>query len=81
MLSKFLLTLWNVFSFYETYAKLDDFDYGRDAVKYEERELIDKWILSRLHNLIKNVEEKMEVFEVHKAARMIEEFVIEDLSN
>jgi len=81
VLSKFLLTLWNVFSFYETYARLDDFDYGRDAVKCEERELIDKWILSRLHNLIKNVEEKMEVFEVHKAARAIEEFVIEDLSN
>ncbi|HHE75633.1 MAG TPA: isoleucine--tRNA ligase, partial [Candidatus Aciduliprofundum boonei] len=81
VMSKFLLTLWNVFSYYETYARLDDFDYGRDAVKCEERELIDKWILSRLHNLIKNVEEKMEVFEVHKAARAIEEFVIEDLSN
>ncbi|HEC88754.1 MAG TPA: isoleucine--tRNA ligase, partial [Thermoplasmata archaeon] len=81
VLSKFLLTFWNVFSFYKTYASLDDFDYKRDFVEFDKRELIDKWILSRMNKLIYEVEEKMEVFEVHKASRLIENFVINDLSN
>lgn len=81
VLSKFLLTFWNVFSFYKTYASLDDFDYEKDFVEFEKRRLIDKWILSRINKLIFEVEEKMEVFEVHKASRLIENFVINDLSN
>ncbi|HEC87725.1 MAG TPA: isoleucine--tRNA ligase, partial [Thermoplasmata archaeon] len=58
-----------------------DFDYKRDFVEFDKRELIDKWILSRMNKLIYEVEEKMEVFEVHKASRLIENFVINDLSN
>lgn len=81
VLSKFLLTLWNVFSFYKTYASLDKFDYEKDYIEVQKREIIDRWILSKLHNLIKEVDERMDDFEVHKAARSIEEFVIEDLSN
>lgn len=81
VLSKFLLTFWNVFSFYKTYASLDDFDYKRDFIEFSKRKLIDKWILSKMNKLICEVEEKMRVFEVHKASRMIENFVINDLSN
>ena len=80
-LSKFLLTLWNVFSFYRTYASLDKFDYEKDCVELNQRKLIDKWILSKLNNLIKEVEEKMDAYEIHKASRAIESFVIDDLSN
>ncbi|MCD6172135.1 MAG: isoleucine--tRNA ligase [Thermoplasmata archaeon] len=80
-LSKFLLTVWNVYSFYKTYSSLDKFDYDKKAVDFERREIIDKWILSSLNTLIKNVEEKFEKFEIHKAARAIEDFVIKDLSN
>lgn len=80
-LSKFLLTIWNVYSFYKTYSSLDKFDYDKKAVNFEKREIIDKWILSSLNNLIKNVEEKFEKFEIHKGARAIEDFVIKDLSN
>jgi isoleucyl-tRNA synthetase len=79
-LSKFLLTIWNIYSFYTTYATLDKFDYEK-KVGLEERSLLDRWILSKLHSLIKSVYEKMDKFEIHKAARDIEEFVIKDFSN
>ena len=80
-LSKFLLTLWNVFSFYKTYSTLDKFNYESKAIEFEKRSILDKWIISSLNSLIKEVEEKMEKYEVHKAARAIENFVINDLSN
>ncbi|MCD6481607.1 MAG: isoleucine--tRNA ligase [Thermoplasmata archaeon] len=80
-LSKFLLTLWNVFSFYSTYSSLDDFDYSRDAVSVERRTLLDRWILSRLNSVVMGVKEKMDGFEVHKAGRLLEDFIVEDLSN
>ena len=81
VLSKFLLTVWNVYSFYKTYASLDKFDYEKNYVEFEKRRAIDKWIVSRLHSVIKEVEEKMENFEIHKASRAIENFVVNDLSN
>lgn len=79
-LSKFLLTIWNIYSFFATYASLDQFDYER-KVSIEERSILDKWILSKLYSLIKSVYEKMDKFEIHKAARDIEGFVIKDFSN
>ncbi|MBC7081640.1 MAG: isoleucine--tRNA ligase [Thermoplasmatales archaeon] len=78
-LSQFLLTLWNVYSFYKTYSNLDKFDYERDFVK--ERKLIDRWILSRLQKVIMEVDKRMEEFEIHKACRAIEDFVVDELSN
>ena len=81
VLSKFLLTLWNVYSFYDTYSKLDKFDYKKEFVPINKRKLIDKWILSKLNSLIKEVNEEMERYEIHKSARAIEDFVINDLSN
>lgn len=79
--SKFLLTIWNVYSFYKTYAALDRFNYEEDSIPYEKRNILDKWILSRMNTLIKEVIEKMERYEIHKAGRSIENFVINDLSN
>ncbi len=80
-LSKFLLTIWNVHTFFATYASLDKFDYERKRISIEERSILDKWILSKMNSLIKSVHEKMEKFEIHKAARNIEEFVVKDFSN
>ena len=80
-LGKFLLTVWNTYSFYSTYSSLDNFDYNAKKVPFEERCLLDRWIVSRLNNLIKDVREKIDSFELHKAARAVEDFVIRDVSN
>ncbi|HDS59891.1 MAG TPA: isoleucine--tRNA ligase [Thermoplasmatales archaeon] len=80
-LGKFLLTIWNVYSFYDTYASLDGFDYGRRRVPVEQRPLLDRWVLSRLHSLIARVTEQIEAFDLHKAARDVEDFVVRDVSN
>lgn len=80
-LGKFLLTVWNTYSFYFTYSSLDNFEYNTKKVPFEKRCLLDRWIISRLHNLTRDVREKIENFELHKAARAIEDFVVRDLSN
>ncbi|RLF32843.1 MAG: isoleucine--tRNA ligase, partial [Thermoplasmata archaeon] len=81
VLSKFLLTIGNIFTFYRTYAVLDAFEYEKEYVPPEKRTISDRWILSKLHSLVKEVEGRMDVFEVHKAARAIEQFVVNDVSN
>jgi len=80
-LGKFLLTLWNSYNFFTTYAILDRFDATAKPVAWEKRGLLDQWIVSRFHNLTKDVFGYMQSFETHKAARVIEEFVINDFSN
>lgn len=80
-LSKFLLTVWNVYSFYATYASLDNFEYRRQRVPVEQRPLLDRWALSRLHSLLARVRNQIEAFDLHKAARTIEDFVVRDISN
>ncbi len=80
-LGKFILTLWNSYSFFTTYAALDKFDPAAPAPTPKDRELLDRWILSRLHGLIADVHTSMATFETHKAARAIEAFLIDDYSN
>jgi len=80
-LGKFLLTVWNVYSFYNTYAGLDDFDYQRQVIAVDRRSHLDRWALSRLHSLIAKVTDQVEAFNLHKAARAIEDFVVRDISN
>jgi len=77
---KFFGTLYNTYSFYALYANVDGYVY-RPEVSYKERTFMDKWILSCLHSLIKNVEEAYENFEPHRVTRLIEYFVDEQLSN
>lgn len=79
--SKFLLTMWHIYSFYSTYSSLDKFDYESKKVDMKKRQILDIWIISKLNSLIREVEKFMNNFEVHKAARLIEDFVIKDLSN
>ncbi|MGC9307783.1 MAG: isoleucine--tRNA ligase [Thermoplasmatota archaeon] len=80
-LGKFLLTLWNVYSFYDTYASLDSFAYHEHDIPPAERSILDRWMLSRLHSVTGEVQAYIEQFELHKAARLIEDFVVNDISN
>jgi isoleucyl-tRNA synthetase len=80
-LGKFLLTFWNSYIFFTTYAVLDTFDPNKEAIPRNKRELLDQWIWSRFSRLVRDVEGYMKEFETHKAARAIETFVIDDFSN
>lgn len=75
-------TLYNTYGFYAMYANVDGFLVDEmNLVPVEERPELDRWILSKLNSLVKDVTEQYENFEPHKAARDIEEFVDEHLSN
>ncbi|GAB4476658.1 MAG: isoleucine--tRNA ligase [Anaerolineae bacterium] len=76
----FWLTLWNTYSFFVTYANLDDFDPRRAEVPVERRSRLDRWILSELNALVATVTEAFETYDVPNATRPIERFV-DNLSN
>ncbi|SNR37552.1 Isoleucyl-tRNA synthetase [Lutibacter agarilyticus] len=78
---KFFGTLYNTYSFFSLYANLDSFTYAEDDIAIEDRPEIDRWVLSELNTLVKNVEKFYEEYEPTKAARAIQEFVGENLSN
>ncbi len=71
----FYLTLWNVFSFFTTYANLDHFDPREKAVPFAERDPLDRWILSELNLLVEQVTEALDTYDAPGATRPIEEFV------
>ncbi|MDD4027811.1 MAG: isoleucine--tRNA ligase [Bacilli bacterium] len=79
--SKFFNTLKNTYTFFEIYANTDNIDPRTFYIEYENREEIDKWILSKYNNLIKYVNDSLKEFDLTKAVRKIQIFVIEDLSN
>lgn len=75
-------TLYNTYGFYSLYANVDGFLIDeKNIVPVKDRAELDRWILSKLHSLIKDVTEHYGNFEPHRAARSIEEFVDEHLSN
>ena len=75
-------TLYNTYGFFAMYANVDAFIVDtKNTVPINKRAELDRWILSKLNSLIKDVTEQFENFEPHKAARCIEEFVDEHLSN
>jgi len=76
---RFLLTLWNVYSFFVTYANIDHFIPGSEGASLEQSEL-DRWITSELNQLIVDVETALDGYNPTKAGRRIESFV-SDLSN
>ena len=78
---KFFGTLYNTYSFFSLYANIDGFKYAEAEIPLIERPEIDRWILSELHTLIKNVDEFYADYEPTKAARAISDFVQENLSN
>lgn len=80
--NKFFGTLYNTYSFFAIYANIDSFQINeRSLVPVEERTELDRWIISKLQSLIKRYREYMDDFEPTQAARCIEQFVTDDLSN
>ncbi len=78
---KFFGTLYNTYSFFALYANVDNFTYAEEDVPVNERQEIDRWILSLLNTLIKDVTEALEDYEPTRAGRAIQDFVTENLSN
>jgi isoleucyl-tRNA synthetase len=78
---KFFGTLHNTYSFFGLYANVDGFKYAEAEIPLAERAEIDRWIISELNNLIKNVDAAYADYEPHRAGRLIESFVDEHLSN
>jgi isoleucyl-tRNA synthetase len=81
VVGRFLLTLYNTDSFYRTYAELDGFGTGSTVPAPADRPPLDRWLLSRLQWLVEEVTAQLEVYEIHRAARAVETFLITDLSN
>ncbi|MCX6031932.1 MAG: isoleucine--tRNA ligase [Chloroflexi bacterium] len=80
VVGKFLLTLWNSYSFFVTYANLNDFDPAAPQVPLAERSVLDRWVLAKLNSLVENVTAALETYDVTGATRPIADFV-DELSN
>ena len=75
-------TLYNTYNFFAIYANIDGFTIDKNnSTPLAERAEIDRWVISKLHSLIKEVTAAYDDYEPTKAARAVEEFVIEHLSN
>jgi isoleucyl-tRNA synthetase len=77
---KFFGTLENVYSFFATYANIDDFDAGADRIPVADRPELDRWIISRLNTTVEDVVRALDEYDPTTAARAVEGFV-EELSN
>ena len=77
---QFFIPLWNCFSFFVTYARLDKFDPTREQVPLAQRHVLDRWLMSRLNNLVASVNTGLDSYDAVEPARRIQRFV-DDLSN
>ncbi len=77
---KFMGTLWNTYAFFVLYANIDGFDASKYTLEYEKLSLMDKWLLSKMHHVIRDVDQHLENYRIPEAARAISDFV-DDLSN
>lgn len=78
---KFFGTLYNTYSFFALYANVDGFNYKEKDIPVEKRPEIDRWILSLLNTLVKEVDEHYNSYEPTRAGRAISDFVNDNLSN
>lgn len=77
---KFMGTLWNTYAFYVLYADIDKFNPNDYKLEYEKLSVMDKWLLSKLNSLIKEVDNNLFNYRITEAARLLQNFV-DDLSN
>ena len=77
---QFFIPLWNCYTFFITYARLDNFDPEKAGVPIEERHVLDRWLLSKLSGLVTAVTAGLDAYEPVEPARRIHRFV-DDLSN
>ena len=78
---KFFGTLYNTYSFFALYANVDNFDPKAEEIPLNERPEIDRWIISELNSLVKEVDAALKDYEPTKAGRLIDKFVNDNLSN
>ncbi|WP_422361335.1 isoleucine--tRNA ligase [Reichenbachiella sp.] len=78
---RFFGTLYNTYNFFALYANLDNFSFSESEVDNTKKTESDRWIISKLNTLIGQVDEAYNEYEPTKAARMIQDFVIDDMSN
>jgi len=81
VLRRFFRALFNTYQFFALYANVDGFRYEEKDIPHEDRPLMDRWLLSRIQTLIKEVDEAYENYEPTTVARLIQRFVIDELSN
>lgn len=77
---KFMGTIWNTYAFFVLYANIDNFDASKYELEYDKLPVMDKWILSKLNSLIKEVDNNLENYKITETARVLEDFV-DELSN
>ncbi|MDD2386519.1 MAG: isoleucine--tRNA ligase [Bacteroidales bacterium] len=78
---KFFGTIYNIYNFFALYANIDQFIYKEAEIEFNKRPELDRWILSLLNSLITDVQNAYENYENTKAGRLIQDFVIDHLSN
>ncbi|NPD80672.1 isoleucine--tRNA ligase [Prevotella sp. PINT] len=79
--SSFFIKLHQAYSFFTLYANVDGFDYSDADVPFEERPDFDRWLLSELNTLVKDVDKYLSDYDVTPAGRLIQSFVVDKLSN
>ena len=79
--SKFFNPLKNTYSFFAMYANIDEIDTDKCKVEYQDREEIDKWLLSKYNKLIKDVRNSFDEYDLNKVVHYLTNFVSDDLSN
>ena len=77
---KFMGTLWNTYAFFVLYANIDEFDATKYTLDYEKLSVVDKWLLSKLNSVVKEVDEDLNDYKIPETARALQEFV-DDMSN
>ena len=77
---KFMGTLWNTYAFFVLYANIDQFDASNYTLDYSKLQVLDKWLLSKLNSVVKEVDENLGSYRIPEAARALQEFV-DDMSN
>ncbi len=77
---KFMGTLWNTYAFFVLYANIDEFDATKYRLEYEKLSVMDRWLLSRLNTLIKDVDGNLGNYRIPEAARALDGFV-DEMSN
>lgn len=77
---KFMGTLWNTYAFFVLYANIDGFDAGNYKLEYEKLSVMDRWLLSKLNSLVKDVDSNLGNYRIPEAARALDGFV-DDMSN
>ena len=78
---KFFGTLLNTYNFFALYSNIDSVDLSEDKVAYDKRPEVDRWVISKLNTLVKEYELLMDNYDVTKAARAVQSFTIDELSN